>query len=192
MIKLGLTGGIGSGKSVVAKVFQSLGVNIYYADNEAKKFLFCPNVQKQLIDRFGENAIIDSKPNKRFIASIVFKNDAELKWLNQLIHPLVEEDFENWAIKYKDEVYIIHEAAILIESGFYKKFDKILTVSANKQERIQRVIKRDNVDVDDVMRRIDKQISDVERERYSDFVIYNNDEDAILEKILSIHNQLLY
>jgi len=190
MLKVGLTGGIGSGKSVVAKVFEKLGVKIYYADIEAKKFLFSEDILRKLKNRFGDKAVVDSKPNTKFIASIVFNDDKELDWLNNQIHPLVAEDFENWAIKNSSEDYIIHEAAIIFESGFFKNFDKIITVSANVDERIHRVIKRDNVDVEDVLNRMTKQYSDSQREQLSDYVIFNNDKDAILDKILKIHFEL--
>jgi len=191
MIKLGLTGGIGSGKSTVAKVFQELGVPVYYADIEAKKFLNDSNVIHKLLDLFG-NEILDHdhKINKAALAAIVFTDENALAKLNALIHPLLEMDFLAWLKQNAEAKYIVKEAAILFEAGFDKSVDKVLTISAPLEERISRVINRDEVSRQQVIDRITKQWSDEQREAKSDYIIRNADNDMILEKILEINKEL--
>jgi dephospho-CoA kinase len=191
MIKLGLTGGIGSGKSTVAKVFQELGVAVYYADNEAKKFLFQDKIKKDLQAIFGPSVINgEGEVDKAVLASIVFTDEKQLAKLNALIHPLLENDFLKWSEKKSNEKYIVKEAAILFEAGFDKSVDKILTISAPVDERIERVMKRDQVNRQQVLDRISKQWTDEQREAKSDFTINNADDQVILEAILKIHSKL--
>ena len=192
MIKLGLTGGIGSGKSTIAKVFESLGVVVYFADVEAKKFLEEELIIQQLASLYGAQ-IIDNKGavDKAVLASIVFTNQEELDKLNALIHPLLEQDFLEWADKRKEEPYIVKEAAILFEAGFDKSVDKILSVSAPIEQRINRVMLRDNINRQQVMDRMSKQWNDEQREAKSDFIVNNADNQMVLESILEIHNTLI-
>jgi len=191
MIKLGLTGGIGSGKSTVAKVFQELGVSVYYADNEAKKFLYHDDVKNKLQALFG-TSVIDGQGevDKAALASIVFTDKTQLEKLNALIHPLLEDDFLEWANQRSSEKYIVKEAAILFEAGFDKSVDKILSISAPVEERIKRVMERDQISRQQVLDRISKQWTDREREAKSDFVINNADGRMILASILAIHQKL--
>jgi dephospho-CoA kinase len=190
MIKLGLTGGIGSGKSTVAKVFQEMGIPVYYADDEAKKFLAYEEVKKRLQVLFGAQVVNAlGAIDKPVLASIVFTDEKELAKLNALIHPLLENDFQEWVLK-QNTSFIVKEAAILFEAGFDKSVDKILTISAPLEQRIARVIKRDGVSRQQVLDRISKQWSDQQREAKSDFVIRNANEDMILAKILDIYSQL--
>jgi dephospho-CoA kinase len=190
MIKLGLTGGIGSGKSTVAKVFQEMGIPVYYADDEAKKFLAYEEVKKRLQVLFGAQVVNAlGAIDKPVLASIVFTDEKELAKLNALIHPLLENDFQEWVLK-QNTSFIVKEAAILFEAGFDKSVDKILTISAPIDQRIDRVIKRDGVSRQQVLDRISKQWSDQQREAKSDFVIRNANEDMILAKILDIYSQL--
>lgn len=190
MIKLGLTGGIGSGKSTVAKVFQEMGIPVYYADDEAKKFLAYEEVKKRLQVLFGAQVVNAlGAIDKPVLASIVFTDEKELAKLNALIHPLLENDFQEWVLKQNTSL-IVKEAAILFEAGFDKSVDKILTISAPIDQRIDRVIKRDGVSRQQVLDRISKQWTDQQREAKSDFVIRNANEDMILAKILDIYSQL--
>jgi len=190
MIKLGLTGGIGSGKSTVAKVFQEMGIPVYYADDEAKKFLAYEEVKKRLQVLFGAQVVNAlGAIDKPVLASIVFTDEKELAKLNALIHPLLENDFQEWVLK-QNTSFIVKEAAILFEAGFDKSVDKILTISAPIDQRIDRVIKRDGVSRQQVLDRISKQWTDQQREAKSDFVIRNANEDMILAKILDIYSQL--
>ena len=190
MIKLGLTGGIGSGKTTIAKVFQELGIPIYYADYEAKKFLAYDEVKKRLEELFGQSVISgDNTVDKVVLAYIVFTDENELAKLNALIHPLLEKDFEKW-VENQDAPYIVKEAAILFEAGFDKSVNKILCVSAPLEQRIQRVMQRDKVNRQQVLDRVTKQWTDAEREAKSDFIIHNANNDRVLNKILDIHKTL--
>ena len=190
MIKLGLTGGIGSGKTTIAKVFQELGASVYYADVEAKKFLAYENVKKQLVILFGEIVIsAQNEVDKMALAAIVFTDPNELAKLNALIHPLLEKDFEDWIHKQNANL-IVKEAAILFEAGFDKSVDKILTISAPVEERIARVIKRDGVNKQQVLDRISKQWTDEQREAKSDYVIRNANDDLVLNQIIKLYDEL--
>src|SRR5690606_20719035 len=142
MIIVGLTGGIGSGKTTVAKEFQSLGIPIYIADDEAKKLMNTSKVLKrQLIDLFGEEAYVDNSLNRPFIADIIFKNEAYLQKMNAIVHPKVGIHFKNWASK-QHTAYVIKEAAVLFENNGYKQCDYVITVTAPKDLRIERLLKR--------------------------------------------------
>jgi len=194
MLKLGLTGGIGSGKTTIANIFVELGVPVFFADDEAKKFLFDKEVKSKLVSLFG-NQIIDSEGeiNKAELAKVVFSNPNELKKLNALIHPLLMKEFELWSNKKQSEKYIIVilEAAILFESGFDKFVNKTLTVSANIEDRINRVVKRDNTQYKLVVDRINNQMSDEERELLSDIIINNSNGNMIVKEVIEIYNTLL-
>jgi len=191
MIKLGLTGGIGSGKSTVARVFFELGAPVYFADIEAKKFLKNKEVIDRLIEYFGKGVVdFEGAVDKAALAAIVFTDEVSLAKLNALIHPLLEIDFQQWLHKNSNAKYIVKEAAILFEAGFDKSVDRVLTISAPMEERIDRVMKRDGVSRQQVLDRISKQWTDREREAKSDYIIYNADNNMILEDILSIHNEL--
>jgi len=190
MIKLGLTGGIGSGKTTIAKVFQELGTPVYYADIEAKKFLAYESVKKQLVALFGEIVISRQKEvDKMALAAIVFTDANELAKLNALIHPLLEQDFEEWCLKQNAD-FIVKEAAILFEAGFDKSVDKILSISAPVDERIARVIKRDGVNKQQVLDRISKQWTDEQREAKSEYLIRNANGDMVLNQIIKLHKEL--
>jgi len=191
MLKIGITGSIGSGKTTVCKVFEILCIKIYYADTEAKKFLSNESVKKKIKYLFG-NSVFNKNGNidNKILASIVFNNTPLLEKLNSLIHPLVKSDFDSWLKKYKKEKYILHEAAILFESGFYKDFDAIITVSAPKNLRIKRVKQRDNTSEQEIINRMKFQLSDVEKIKKADFVIYNNEQQLLIPQVLKIHNEL--
>ncbi len=190
MIKLGLTGGIGSGKSTVARVFQELGVPVYFADIEAKKFLDEKTVIQKLVQYYGDGILEKARINKAALAAIVFTDEVALAKLNALIHPLLEADFKAWLNQNSEVKYIVKEAAILFEAGFDKSVDKVLTISAPIEQRITRVMNRDGVSRKQVMDRVTKQWSDEQREAKSDYVIVNADSNMILENILEIHKEL--
>ena len=188
---VGLTGGIGSGKTTVLNLFKDLGCNIYVADVEAKKIM---NSNKELVQEitnlFGKEAYKNNILNKAYIAEIVFKNKAKLAELNALVHPKVREDFLNFVKKSTSKI-IIYEAAILFESGSYKLCDFIITVTANLEDRIQRVIKRDGVTKSQIIDRIQNQLNDEEKIKKSDFVIVNNDLIFTKTQVLTVYNILL-
>ncbi|WP_340198454.1 dephospho-CoA kinase [Ascidiimonas sp. W6] len=188
---IGLTGGIGSGKSTVAKMFQELGVPIYVADIEAKKLLVASSkVKNQVINLLGKKAYKGQEPDRAFISSLVFKDAEKLQELNNIIHPAVKIHFMNW-YKNQDAVYVIKEAAILFESGSHKDCDFIITVTAPEKVRIKRVMQRDSIDENTIRERMQHQWSDKQKIERSDYVIYNSSLEKTQEQVLEIHHELL-
>lgn len=190
MIKVGLTGNIGSGKSTVAKVFETLGVPVYHADDEAKKILDTSDVQIILVAKFGKKIIDQSTINRKELGRIVFNDPEALIFLNSLIHPLVKENLNTWMNSNRNSQYIIQEAAILFESGFYKEFDKTIIITAPVDLAINRVMVRDNVSKEEVLVRMKNQWPQEKKEALSDFVISNDESSLILPKVLDIHEIL--
>ena len=193
MLKAGITGGIGSGKSTITRLFHDLGVPIYNSDERAK-WLLSKNVD--LMDQikllFGQESYSNNKLNRAHIANIVFQDNDMLKQLNAIVHPMVKIDFENWLLLHKKEPLVIKEAAILIESGAYKELDVLIVVLADKKTRIKRVINRDNVSKEDVEKRMDTQISDSERLKFANFSLDNNKDQSNLKMQVGVlYKQLL-
>ncbi len=172
---IGLTGGIGSGKTTVAHFFNEQGVPVYIADTAAKKIMTQEDVIHKVVTVFGKEIIDDGQINRKKLADIVFENPEKLKQLNKIIHPAVSLDFENWVKKHHQSAFVIKEAAILFESGSYVYCDKIITVTAPLEVRIQRVMQRDNLSRDDVLSRMAMQWDDSDKIAKSDFVIENID-----------------
>ena len=177
----GITGGIGSGKTTAAKFFEELGVPVYNSDTRAK-IIQNENseVKVKIIEAFGDEAYNESGLNRDYIAKQVFNKNEKLKLLNQIVHPAVFNDFEEWKKKQTSKI-IMKEAAILIESGSYKDCDVVISVLMNKEKRIQRIMARDGFTEEQDMARINNQISDEERIQKSDFIIDNNDDLAHLK-----------
>ncbi|PIE86327.1 MAG: dephospho-CoA kinase [Bacteroidia bacterium] len=192
MLKIGLTGGIGSGKSMVCAIFSKLGVPIYNADKEAKKLTNShPKIIKQLSDAFGADIYQASGMlNKQKLSQHIFTDKNALASVNAIIHPIVIEDFTEWVKHQTEATYIIKEAAILFESGTHAEMDKIITVISPLELRISRVMKRDNLERKKVLERIENQISDEEKIQFSDYVIINNEHQALIPQILKIHKTL--
>lgn len=189
---IGLTGGIGSGKTTIAKYFQSFGIPVYIADEEAKKIMQSAEIIEALKKEFG-NAVFDNDLlNREKLAKIVFNEPEKLEKLNFIVHPAVKKHFDQWILQQENAPFVIYEAAILFESGRHKDFDIIITVTAPKESRIERVIARDKSTRDLVLKRMNSQWTDKQRIEGSDFVIQNSsietakrDADKIL-KILKI------
>ncbi len=191
MQKIGLTGNIGSGKTTVCRIFETLGVPVFYADIEAKKILNSPEIIKKLQGLFGNDVIdSDGKPNRGKIAGIVFNNKDKLDKLNAIIHPAVIDSYNSWTAKHRDFPYTIKEAAILFESGYDSAIDKVIVVASDEKLMIQRVAKRDNVNKSEVLSRLENQMSQDEKVKRADFVIYNDEREMILPQILDIHKFL--
>lgn len=191
MIVVGLTGGIGSGKTTVAKMFKTLGVPVYIADVEAKKLMLKSKIiKRKLIVLFGEEAYVDHSLNKPFIASIIFKDKNMLNQMNAIIHPRVARHFENWAAK-QNSAYVIKEVAILFENGGDKLCDYIIAVTAPKADKIERVLQRDNTTEEKVKAIMDNQWSDTEKVKLSHFVIENIDLEKTKKQVASVHAQIL-
>ncbi|AUC76055.1 dephospho-CoA kinase [Olleya sp. Bg11-27] len=188
---IGLTGGIGSGKTTVANFFKDLGVPIYIADTEAKALMNRSKViKRKLLKLFGDQAYIDNKLNRPFIASQIFSNKTLLKEMNAIVHPKVAKHFANWVEKQKS-AYVISEAAIIFENGSYKKYDYIITVVAPEQVRLNRVLKRDDSSKDKVQAIINNQWTDKQKTELSNFVITNTDLEDTKLQVGKIHKLLL-
>ena len=189
MRKVGLTGNIGSGKSLVARIFKTFGIPVFEADMEAKTILYSPEVSKNVMQIFGHEILVDGSIDRKKLANLVFNNPALLQKLNNIIHPSVRQKFNRWAEFHTNKPYIIYEAAILFESGQYKELDSIITVFANPELRIQRVMQRDDVPRELVLERMKNQWPDEKKNALADFVIFNNGEELLIPQVGKIHAQ---
>lgn len=187
---IGLTGGIGSGKTTIANYFESLGVPLYIADDEAKKILNTPGAIKEIVSAFGEDMLTNNLPDRAKIAALVFNSPDKLQKLNAIIHPKVSEHFKDWLEQRKDKKFVIKEAAILFESGSYKDCDKIILVTAPKEVRINRVMQRDGVTRDKVLERMNAQWEEEKKANLSDYIINNIDLENAQKEVLKILNTL--
>ncbi|AXT54796.1 dephospho-CoA kinase [Aquimarina sp. AD1] len=188
---VGLTGGIGSGKSTVAKMFAELGVSVYIADDEAKKLMNEDlGVKNHIVKLLGEKSYIDGELNRPFIADKVFNDKELLKQLNSIVHPAVADHFIKWKNEQKSE-YVIKEAAILFENGGYKQCDYTILITAPKETRIQRVLKRDNTTKSQVLTRLKNQWEDSKKIPLADFVIINTKLEETWLQVKKIHNKVI-
>lgn len=188
MIKLGITGGIGSGKTTIASLLQLYHIPVYIADEESKRLTdSSPIIRKELITLFGEELYLNEKLNRPLLASLIFGKQENLTKVNAIIHPIVGNHFKEWCKLQKKDICAI-ESAILFESGFDKLVDKTLTVYAPREIRIERALQRDSTQTrDTILRRIESQLSDEIKREKADYVLWNDGEKAILpqmEKIL--------
>ncbi len=191
MLKIGLTGNIGSGKSTIAEIFSLLGVPVFSADDESRSFLNRADIQQKLKDFFGELIFSSSGTvDRKVLGSIVFSDPAKLSLLNGLLHPLVRQNFYDWLVLQQDSPYIIHEAAILYESGFRDQFDLVINVSCPPDVSIQRVMDRDKVTREIVLDRMKHQWSDEKKAGMSDFVILNDGSELVIPQVLEIDNKI--
>ena len=188
---VGLTGGIGSGKSVILEVFSSYGVPCYQADNRAKELMQkSPELIRQIKVLFGEDIYQDKKLNRSKLADIVFGDKKKLKSLNALVHPLVNKDFQ-FFLNQQNTAYVIKEAAILFETGVAKDCDETILVTAPEKLRIQRVMKRDKLNAEHIKSRMSHQWSDEKKIPLANYVINNIDWDKTLKKIEEIHKKII-
>jgi len=191
MMKLGITGGIGSGKTSVCRVFGVLGIPVFSADPQAQIIM---NTEPSIINGINEIAGKDLYPdgtlNKAELASMIFNNQGMLRKVNSLVHPVVFDNFLKWA-EVQNTPYVIMEAAILFESGASVHVDRVATVIAPVEERISRVIKRNKLTREQVIERIRNQMDDSERIKLSDYVINNSENEMIIPVILGIHEDIL-
>lgn len=194
MLKIGITGGIGSGKTTVCKVFETLGIPVFYADTVAKQIMVTDEILINGVkDAFGiESYTKDGGLNNKHIADIVFHNAVELTKLNELVHPAVFRAFDNWVKDIPKTVpYILKEAALLFESGSYKMCDQNIVVVAPEEKRIRWVMDRDGVTAEMVKARIDKQLSDEEKIKRADHIIYNNETESLIIQVTKLHQLFL-
>jgi len=194
MLKIGITGGIGSGKTTVCKVFETLGIPVFYADTVAKSIMVVdPLLIEGVKQAFGPSSYFeDGALNNRHIAGIVFSNPEELAKLNALVHPAVFRAFDHWLEAVNpDAPYVLKEAALLFESESYKMCDQSILVIAPHQLKLERVIARDAVTADQVTARMDKQFSDEQKLKLADFILYNNESQSVITQVMELHKQFL-
>ncbi len=191
---VGITGGIGSGKSTISKVFEILKIPVYYADDRGKFLLTNDSSLKdQVVQSFGKESYNDDGSlNRQFLANEVFPDQVKLDRLNSLVHPAVSQDFESWVRDNSTQKYLLKEAALLFETGSYKSLDRTICVLASKEIRMGRVLLRDEHrsgnDIDHIM---SKQISDGQRKKLADYLLLNNGFELIIPQVLKIHEKLL-
>jgi len=191
MMVVGLTGGVGSGKTTVAKFFNDLGVPTYIADKEAKLLMTSSKEIKLKIRKlFGDEAYRNGKLNRAYLSTEIFRNKELLGQMNGIVHPAVAKHFKLW-LRDQTSPYVVKEAAIIFEQGKQNEYDYIITVIANREERIQRVMGRDMRTRDSVVKIIANQFSDSEKSKQSDFIIKNNSLDNTREQVIKLHGKLL-
>jgi dephospho-CoA kinase len=191
MLRIGLTGGIGTGKTTVAKIFELLGVPVYNADEASKRIYHSnPGVRALLIETFGPDIYEGEQLNRQKLAAIVFNDANKLETLNRIIHPPTIRDAEEWMTK-QVTPYVIKEAALLFESGSVSSLNYVIGISAPLSLRIQRVMERDKVNREQVLSRMDKQMDEEIKIRLCDFIIYNNEQELVIPQVLNLHDQLL-
>jgi dephospho-CoA kinase len=193
MLKIGITGNIGSGKSTVSRLFELLGIPVFYADDEAKKVM---TLDSQLVadikSTFGPEAYFaDGTLNRKYIAGIVFNQESELQKLNSLVHPAVFRAFDAWVLKHHNAPYVLKEAAVLFESGSYKDCDYTIIVTAPAPMRIARVMQRDGISEADAQSRNNKQMPEADKQALANFVLCNDNSRLLIPQVLALHEQLL-
>lgn len=194
-MQVGITGGIGAGKSIVCKIFNTLGIPVYHADSRAKQLMEeSTSLQKQIKIAFGKNSFHQTgKLNRRYLAELVFSDPVKVQELNKLVHPEVAKDYTKWVDNHENKFpYILKEAALLIESGSYKQLDYLVTVLAPVELRITRVLARDtHRERRQVELIISRQLSDEQRINESDMALYNDEKQPLIPQVLDLHERLL-
>jgi len=189
---IGITGGIGSGKTTVCGIFAELGVPIYYADDRAKAVMVeDAELMASIIEAFGKEAYTDGKLNRPFLGQQVFTSEERLAKLNSLVHPAVARDFMKWVAAHSQAPYIIKEAAILFESGAYKAVQETVLVTAPEQMRIQRVMQRDAVSESEVRQRMANQWIEGRKEEMADHIIVNDGHQLLIPQVLELHRKFI-
>jgi dephospho-CoA kinase len=187
---VGITGGIGCGKSTIAKWLELKGYPVFYADMEAKKILFQAETTQHLVNQFGDGILENGQLDKTKLGTLVFNQPDKLQQLNKIIHPLVAIAFSNWVHQHSDRSILFKEAAILFETGGYKSLDYNILVTAPKKVRIQRVMQRDSLSKENVLNRIKQQLPDSVKRKLADFTIYNIHLEKAYQKASSILKKL--
>ena len=191
MLRVGITGGIGSGKSTVARIFEVLGIPVYYADDAAKRMMNENEELKEKIKhQFGNDVYTDGKLNRKKLAEIVFNAPEKLEQLNALTHPATIKDAENW-MKKQTTPYSIKEAALIFESGAQEHLDHVIGVTAPAPLRIQRTMQRDGITREEVIARMNKQMDENIKMKLCDFVLRNDEQELLLPQVIALHEKLL-
>lgn len=191
MLKVGLTGGIGSGKSTVARIFEVLGIPVYYADREAKRLMNENDTLKQnIILKFGEQVYDQGKLNRKNLADLVFNDPEKLAMLNSLVHPATMADSEEWFRK-QNSSYCLHEAALIFEAGIHLRLDYVIGVQAPSELRIKRVMLRDNISRDEILKRMARQMDEETKLSKCDFILNNDEKVLLTPRVIELHNKLM-
>ena len=191
MLKVGLTGGIGSGKTTVARIFEVLGIPVYYADAAAKNLMNeNADVKNAIIDAFGEQCYNNGFLNRQYLSTIVFNNAEKIQLLNSIVHPATINDAMRWFGKQTSR-YVVKEAALIFESGSNKELDFVIGVKSPPELRIQRAMARDNITAHEVELRMNKQMNEEEKMRLCDYVIINDEQQMLIPQVLTLHSKLL-
>jgi dephospho-CoA kinase len=191
MLKIGITGGIGSGKTTVANIFEVLGIPVYYADDAAKRLMDEDEELKQKIkQQFGDEVYKNGKLDKKYLADIVFASPEKLALLNALVHPATLKDADSWMQK-QTTPYTLKEAALIFESGAQQNLDYIIGVTAPAPLRILRTMQRDGITREDVIARMDKQMEETIKMKLCDFIIKNDEQEMLLPQVIQLHEKLL-
>lgn len=192
MFQVGVTGGIGSGKTLVCQVFEKLGIPVYHADEEARRLMEEDQaLMDRMVELFGEEAYLGRALNRRYLAEVVFGNRERLNGLNALVHPAVKKDYQQWLAEQKGVPYVVEEAAILFESGASRWMDLVVMVYAPEELRISRVMARDGVEEETVRKRMIHQMGEEEKRERADLVIVNDEKERLLPQVLEVHRQIL-
>jgi dephospho-CoA kinase len=187
MLKVGITGGIGSGKTTVCEVFDYLGIPVYSSDQRAKLLMNeSLDLKEKIIKHFGAVYDFDGNLNRKMLATLVFGNSRKIEELNSLVHPAVFDDYANW-LKTQSTDYVLKEAALMFESESYKDQDAVITVYAPKELRIQRVMQRDACRRIDVLNRMKHQLSEQERQKRADYIIKNDNKRSVIQQVIQLH-----
>jgi dephospho-CoA kinase len=192
MLKVGITGGIGSGKSIVSRVFKSMNIPVYDSDSSAKLLMECdPEIRRKLTGLFGDDLYKEFSLDTAKLAAIIFNDPEKLEQVNHIVHPHVIENFRDWCDLQTGTPYILQEAAIIFESGADKYLDKIITVTAPLELRIERVMKRNRTGREEIMKIVNRQMNEKERTKRSDYIIVNDETTLIIPQVLAIHKELV-
>jgi len=197
MLRIGITGGIGSGKTTVAKIFEVLGVPVYYSDDAAKRLMNEDEVlQQKLIAHFGAKIFENKQLNRAKLASIVFNDPEKLALLNSIVHPVTITDAEKWMKQFakagaKKTAYAIKEAALIFESGAQKKLDYVIGVNSPYKLRLQRAMQRDNLSKEEVESRIEKQMDETKKMNLCNFIITNDEDQLLIPQVVELHKKLM-
>ena len=192
MVRVGLTGGIGSGKSTVAQIFEVLGIPVYYADVEARRLMNDnKEIRSAIINTFGKASYTNETLDRKYIASIVFSDPEKLELLNAIVHPATKKDGESWMNR-QTTPYAIHEAALIFEAKVDERLDYVIGISSPQELRIKRAMQRDRVTHEEILKRMDKQIDEETKMNQCDFVLINDEEQMLIPQVLKLHEKLIW
>ncbi len=192
MLAVGVTGGIGSGKSLVCEIFRSLHIPVYHADTEARRIMDEEKgIKTKLVKYFGPQVYIENRLNRPWLASRVFSSEKDRNFVNSIVHPAVHKDFIHWKGLNGKAAYVIEEAALLFESGSHAQLDAVILVKAPVKLRLERIMKRDGLKRKEVSARMASQINPGEAEKMADHIIINDEKSFVLPQVLEIHQKIL-